>query len=217
MRRLSGFLVAVVFLGFITTPAAAQDDEWQNKWYWGVQAGAFLFSTPTMSNEMAIEVGGHWLITAERVGLHIAYSEVLFDDNTTSAIPDGTATGLLVNLSTGRRLQAELYAYPMLGPLQLFAGGGFHIHYLPNAQPVGTFASSQAEQTALQAIDAASTKAFFVFTGGLQWRLGRWALSGTYQFIPSARDFLLTGTQNSIALGLRYALVEASESITTNR
>ena len=59
MRRLSGFLFAVVLLGFLTTSAAAQDDEWQNKWYWGAQAGAYLFSTPTLSNEMAFEMGGH--------------------------------------------------------------------------------------------------------------------------------------------------------------
>jgi len=64
MRRLSGFLFAVVLLGFLTTSAAAQDDEWQNKWYWGAQAGTYFFSTPTLSNEMAFEMGGHWLITA---------------------------------------------------------------------------------------------------------------------------------------------------------
>lgn len=217
MRRLSGFLVAVVFLGLFTTPAAAQDDEWQNKWYWGAQSGAYLFSTPTLENELAIEVGGHWLITAERIGLHMGLSQILFGDNTTSAVSDGTATGQTVSFTRGRRLQAEIYAFPMDGPLQIYAGGGFLINYISNAEPVGTFASPQAEQAVLEAIDEVSTKAFFSITGGAQWRMGRWALFGTYQFIPEGRDFLISSTQHAITGGLRYALAAANQDVTTNR
>jgi hypothetical protein len=217
MRRLSGFLVAVVFLGLFTTPAAAQDNEWQNKWYWGAQGGAYLFSTPTLDNEMAFEVGGHWLITAERIGLHMGLSQILFGDNATSAISDGTATGQTVSFTSGRRLQAEIYAFPVDGPLQIYAGGGFLINYISNAQPVGTFATAQAEQAVLEAIDEVSTKAFFSITGGAQWRMGRWALFGTYQFIPEGRDFLISSTQHAITGGLRYALAAANQDVTTNR
>ena len=212
MRRLSGFLFAIVLLGFLTTSAAAQDDEWQNKWYWGAQAGAYFFSTPTLDNEMAFEVGGHWLITAERVGLHMGLSQLFFDDATSM-----TTTGQAVSFTSGRRLQAEVYAFPMTGALQIYAGGGFLINYISDALPLGTPASPQAEQAALQAIDQENTKAFFTITGGAQWRFGRWAAFGTYQFAPSGRDFLISSAQHSITGGLRYALASANQDVTTNR
>jgi hypothetical protein len=217
MRGLSGFLVAVVFLGLFTTPAAAQDDDWQNKWYWGVQSAAYFYSTPTLDNEMAFEVGGHWLITAERIGLHMALSQLFFGDDATSAIPDGSATGLLVDFTKGRRLQADIYAFPMDGPLQIYAGGGFLINYISDALPAGTFASAQAEQSALEAVDDVSTKAFFTISGGAQWRMGRWAVFGTYQFTPSGRDFLISSTQHAITGGIRYALAASNQDVTTSR
>lgn len=217
MRRLSGFLTAVVFFGLLTAPAAAQDDEWQNKWYWGAQAGTYFYSTNTQSNEMAYEVGGHWLITAERVGLHMGLTQIFFGNNATAAIPDGTATGQTVTFETGRRLQAEAYAFPMDGPLQIYAGGGFLINYISNALPVGTFATPQAEQAVIEAIDEVSTKAFFTVSAGAQWLFGRWAAFGTYQFIPEGRDFLISSTQHAITGGLRYALTASSQDVTTSR
>ena len=217
MRILSGLLVAVVLLGFVTTPTAGQDEDWQNKWYWGAQAGAYIFSTPTVSDEVAIQVGGHWLITAERVALHLGLSQLIFDDNTTSAIPNGTTTGQAVSFSSGRQLQADLYAFPMKGPLQIYAGGGFLISYISDATPVGTFTSAAAEQNAIALIDEVNTKAFFTVTGGLQWRMGRWALFGSYQFTPSGRDFLISSTQHTILGGIRYALAAANQNVTTDR
>jgi hypothetical protein len=212
MRRMSGFLIAVVLLGFLATSATAQDDEWQNKWYWGAQAGAYFFSTPSMSNEMAFEMGGHWLITAERVGLHMGLSQLFFD-NATSI----TTTGQTVTFTRGRRLQAEVYAFPMTGALQVYGGGGFLINYISDALPEGTPASPQAAQAALQMIDEENTKAFFTISGGAQWRFGRWAAFGTYQFTPSGRDFLITSTQHSLTAGLRFALAPANQDVTTNR
>jgi hypothetical protein len=214
---MSGLLIAVAFLVHHAAPAAAQQDEWKNKWYWGVQAGTYIYSTNTQSNEMALEVGGHWLITAERVGLHLGLAQLLFGDNATAAIPDGTVAGRTVSFTSGRRLQAELYAFPTDGALQIYAGGGFMINYISDAIPEGTFATAQAEQTAMETIDNRTTKAFFVVSGGAQWRLGRWAVFGTYQFIPEGRDFLISSTQHSITGGIRYALAAAHQDVTTNR
>ena len=106
---------------------------------------------------MAFEMGGHWLITAERVGLHMGLSQLFFD-NATSIINDGSATGQTVTFTRGRRLQAEVYAFPMTGALQVYGGGGFLINYISDALPEGTFASAQAEQAALQTIDEANKK-----------------------------------------------------------
>ena len=194
MRILSGLLVAVVLLGLVTSPAAAQDESWQNKWYWGAQSGVYFFSTPTQSNDIAIDVGGHWLITAERAGLHLALTQVMYPDNSTSLTPEGDA----VNFSSGRRLQADIFVFPMDGALQIYVGGGFMINYISDAAPAETFATPQGLQAALQNIDDVSTKAFFTVTGGAQWRLGRWAMFGSYQFTPSERDFLISTTQHAI-------------------
>ena len=124
--------------------------------------------------------------------------QIMFGDNATSAVPDGTVTGQTVSFTSGRRLQAEVYAFPMDGPLQIYAGGGFLINYISDALPEGTFASAQAEQAVLEIIDDVSTKAFFTVSGGAQWRLGRWAVFGTYQFTPEGRDFLISSTQHAI-------------------
>lgn len=217
MRRLSGFLIAVLCLGFVTTPAAAQQDDWKNKWYWGAQGGAYIYSTPTQSNQLAVEVGGHWLITADRVGFHLGLAQVLYGDDATSSIPNGSAAGQTVSFTGGQRLQAELYAFPLDGPLQIYAGGGFLINHITDAVPQGTFSTPQAEQTVMQAIDEVATKAFFTVSGGAQWRFGRLALFGTYQFSPEGRDFLISSTQHAITGGIRYALTAANQDVTTSR
>jgi len=221
MRRLSGFLIAVVFLSVFTTATAAQEDEWQNKWYWGAQAGVFLYSplvaTGESSMQSAWEVGGHWLITRERVGFHLALAQVLYGNDATASIADGTVVGQTISFTTGQRLQAELYAIPLDGKLQVYAGGGFLINHVTDAVPVGTFATPQLAQSIQQEIDDLSTKAFFTISGGVQYRMGRLAVFGTYQFIPEGRDFLIASTQHAITGGLRYALTASNQDVTTDR
>ena len=219
MRRLSGVTLAVVILGSHVSPGVAQDDTWQNKWYWGAQAGAYIYSTPSQSSQAALEVGAHWLITARQVGLYIGLDQVFFGSTATSAIADASATGGLrtVDFTSGRRVQAELYAFPMSGTLQVYGGGGFAVNMVTDALPQGTFASSQQEQAALRQLDAVTTKAFFVLSGGAQWRMGRWAVFATYHLMPEAREFLISSEQHVIRGGIRYALTAASQDVTTAR
>jgi hypothetical protein len=200
-------------------PASAQHDAWKNQWYWGAQLGTFIFSTPTVSNEVALSIGGHWLITGDRVGLNIAIDQIMFGDGTTSAITDGGSVGgaRSIGFTSGRRIQAELYAIPTSGVLQVFAGGGFAIHQVTDALALGTFVSPQEETILTQIVDEVSTKAFLVIAAGFQYRVGKWALFGKYQFMPEGRDFLLSGEQHAISGGLRFALTAASEDVTTER
>ncbi|MFQ5704818.1 MAG: hypothetical protein ACE5HT_12455 [Gemmatimonadales bacterium] len=220
MRKLPGvFLAIVLLLGLATTPASAQGDSWKNKWYWGAQSGAFIYSTPTQSHEAAFDIGGHWLITRDRVALDVAIDQLFFQDNTTSTVPDASSTNgtRTVSFSNGRRVQLELYAMPMDGPIQVFLGGGFAIHQITDAKAQGTFAS-QAQQTAVaRIVDDQDTKAFAVLGGGVQYLIGRWAVFGRYQYIPQAEDFLLTSEQHAITGGIRFALTRSSEDISTKR
>ena len=62
MRRLSGVLLAVVFLALTSAPASAQDQRsFQNQWYWGAQGGYYLFRTPAGGDTWykGYSVGGH--------------------------------------------------------------------------------------------------------------------------------------------------------------
>lgn len=213
---LSGLALAAL----APAPASAQSDSWQRKWYWGGQGGLFMYQSRTDSTrQFAITAGGHWLITGKRSALLIGFDHVMFPDSSTSAINDNTTlTGTrLVNFSTGRRIQAVLYAIPSDGFLQIMLGGGFAIHQLTNATPQGPFATL-AEQTNAEAITAEQdTRAFAVMSGGAQLRLGRLALFGHYQYTPAAKNFLLRTAGHSGTVGIRFALTTAHEDVTTER
>ncbi len=219
MRRPFQVFLVAGLLGSIVAPTSAQTNGWKNKWYWGAQAGTVTFSTPTQSSEAAFMVGGHWLITRDRVGLHLAVDQVFFSNSTTSSIQDGTAASgfRTIGFTSGRRVQGELYAMPGSGTIQVFAGGGFAIHQVTDAIAQGSFASRQQENAIIQVVDELSTKAFVVFTGGLQLRHRRWVVFAKYQFMPEGRNFLISSEQHAITGGLRFALTSASEDITTER
>ena len=219
MRRLPEVFLSIVLLGLATTPASAQDDSWKNKWYWGAQAGGFLYSTPTVNDQVAFDIGGHWLITRERVALNIAVDQLFFEDNTTSSIPDGTAASgsRIVTFSKGRRVQAELYAIPTSGRIQVMLGGGFAIHQITDAAAQGTFTSLAQQNAVARIVAEQDTKAFVVFSGGAQYRFGRFAAFAKYQFMPQADDFLISSETHALTGGLRYALTSSSEEISTKR
>lgn len=215
---LSGLALAV----FSPAPAAAQSDAWQRRWYWGGQGGLFLYHSPTDSTrQMAITAGGHWLITGKRSALLIGFDQVLFPDSSSSQIADAiTPTGLrVVNFTGGRRIQAMLYAIPTDAPIQPMLGGGFAIQQITDAVPVMDPAAPLSERTNAEAIVAnQDTRAFAIFSGGFQMRLlRRWAIYANYQFIPAAKNFLLTGEAHAFTAGIRFALTTAHEDVTTTR
>jgi hypothetical protein len=83
-----------------------------------------------------------------------------------------------------------------------------------NSVAKSTFSSSEA---VLQTIDTAATKAFPVFTGGLQLRFGPLALFAHYQFMPASFRFLVSSGQHVFAAGIRYASTSSREEIITER
>lgn len=227
MDKRAVLLSGLALAALAPAPAAAQSDAWQRKWYWGGQGGIFMYQSRTDStSQFAITAGGHWLITGKRSALLIGFDHIMFPDSSTSMINDNTTlTGTrLVDFSTGRRIQAVLYAVPSDSWIQIMLGGGFAIHQLTNATPLGgtegkggPFATL-AEQTNAQAITAdQDTRAFAVMSGGAQLRLGRLALFAQYQYTPAAKNFLLRTAQHSATAGIRFALTTAHEDVTTDR
>jgi len=207
MRNRSGIFLVALLLAAQTVPATAQDRSWQKKWYWGAQGGAYLFKAG--GNQTGYSAGGHWFITAGRSALYLAFDQLFFDNVISTAI----STGQVVNFDSGQRLQATVYAVPTDGKLQVFLGGGFAIHRITNAEPVGQFTSADQID-----VENAATKAFLVLSGGIQARfLERWALFGQYQFMPASNDFVIRSQQHSFNVGLRYALTHSEEIVSTQR
>lgn len=208
MRNRSGIFLVALLLAAQTVPATAQDRSWQKKWYWGAQAGAYLFSAG--GDQVGYSAGGHWFITAGRSALYLAFDQLFFDNVTNLTI----STGQAVNFGSGQRLQATVYAVPTDGKLQVFLGGGFAIHRITDAEPGPAFTSSLDRK----AVESAATKAFLVLSGGIQARfLKRWALFGQYQFMPASNDFVIRSQQHAFNIGLRYALTHSEEIVSTQR
>jgi hypothetical protein len=208
MRNRSGILLAALLVAAQTVPANAQDRSWQNRWYWGAQGGAYLFSAN--GNKTGFSAGGHWFITAGRSALYLAYDQLFFDTVNSLQIN----TGQLVTFSNGNRMQATVYAVPTDGKIQVFAGGGFAIHRITDAEPEAPFTGAGD----IQDVDDAATKAFLILSGGVQARfLGRWALFGHYQFMPASDDFIIRSQQHIFNVGLRYSLTHSEEVVSTER
>src|SRR3970040_3114016 len=76
----------------LASSAAAQEDAWQHRWFWGAQGGLMRFQTPTASGwQDALTVGGHWLITSTHSALYAAFDHVIFKDGTSSAVIDNSS------------------------------------------------------------------------------------------------------------------------------
>ncbi len=215
MRRLSGILVGGLLVTMTAGPALAQADAWQRKWYWGAQSGAFFYSTPTVSNQTAFTFGGHWLITSRRSALYLAIDQIFFPNGATSQVSDGTAPGGVrtVTFDSGRRLQAGLVAIPSDKKLQVFLGGGIAIHQITDATAQGS-----TDLALVQRVEEAATRAFAFGVAGVQLRFSRrWALFGSYHYMPSSNNFLITSAQHALTAGLRIAISSSHEAVTTQR
>lgn len=228
MHRPRALVLGGALLLTVGAPAQAQEREagWQDMWFWGGQLGIVAYQTPVTNGgtQFGITGGVHWLITGKRAGLHLAYDQIYYPNgpstlagNPTSQIDDASsASGIrYVQFDNGRFIQADLVAIPLKGHLQILVGAGVLLHQISDAVPMGTFTSPTARDQAQARVDDAAMRAFGNFLGGFQLRFGsRFAFFGTYRFIPSASDFLISSEQHSLTSGIRIALSGRQEDIT---
>ncbi len=213
MRNSSRVLTMLALGGLLAVPATAQSNEqfWKNTWFWGAQAGTYIFSAGG-NQEIGAGVGGHWFITADHTALNLSFDQLLFTGSQVAL-----ASGQQVNFSRAQRFSATVYAMPNSGGLQLFVGGGFGIEHVSNTTSPGPFASPQQQFAVNQQIEQLATKAFLILGGGLQWRwFNNWVLFGQYQFQPSTSDFLISSGHHIIQGGIRYALTTSKEAISAS-
>ncbi len=191
--------------------------DWQHKWYWGGEGGIFIFRTNYDSYAFEPAFGGHWLITGKKTALYVGYEESFFltPRHVTMVEPGGAVSPGNVSFNNLRRIMVGALAFPAQTRIEPFAGGGFALMEALNVQAGCPDCTSVAQlaQLADQA-NAAATKAFFWWMGGIDVKQGRLALYGHYILTSAAAGFLIQGTTHTFQGGIRYSLGSAKESVT---
>ncbi|HJS44131.1 MAG TPA: outer membrane beta-barrel protein [Gemmatimonadales bacterium] len=192
------------------------------QWYWGAHGGAFVSKTNTEEYAYDPVVGGHWLITARRTALYVAYEQAMFLADAHAVIFDPNSTNSSVGpafrdvtFSDVRRVLFGVIAYPSQKVIEPLAGGGFALQQIlnPSVDCPGCTLGEATE--AADRVAAASSKAFFWILGGLQMNYSsRFNIFAQYMLTSSSAEFLLDGNTHSLQAGLRYSLGTSKEGIT---
>src|SRR6266496_3053168 len=125
---------------FFIPPQQGRGFSRQYQWYWGAQGGAFISKTNTQPYVYDPIIGGHWLITARRTALYVAYEQAIFLSDAQAVIFDPSSSGC--SLGTGpcrdvsfhdmRRIMFGVLAFPAQKVIEPFGGGGFAIMQVLN-------------------------------------------------------------------------------------
>ena len=208
---------------FFIPPRQGRGFNRQYQWYWGAQGGAFVYKTNVQPYYYDPMVGGHWLITARRTALYVAYEQALFltDANAVMFDPNSSASSVGpgfrdVSFHDMRRLMFGVLAFPAQKIIEPFAGGGFALMQVlnPTVDCSSCTTLSEAVEAADRAHDAAS-KAFFWVMGGLQVNYStKLNVFAHYLITSSAAGFLIEGNTHTLQGGIRYSLGTSKEGIT---
>jgi hypothetical protein len=161
---------------FFIPPQQGRGFNRQYQWYWGAQGGAFVYKTNAQPLYYDPIIGGHWLITARRTALYVAYEQAVFltDANAVLLDPNSSASSVGpgfrdVTFHDMRRIMFGVLAFPTQKIIEPFAGGGFALMQVlnPTVDCSSCTTLSELVEAADRAHDA-SSKAFFWLMGGLQ-------------------------------------------------
>jgi hypothetical protein len=225
MKRLSPVIVGMALASLFAQPASAQRvGDRTFRWYWGGQGGAFYYQTGVQGYYYDPIIGGHWLVTAKRTALYLAYEQAVFLTDAKAAIFDPNSAGCSVGpscrdvtFSDMRRIMFGVLAFPTGKRIEPFFGGGFAMMQVLNPVVDCTGCTPQEGFQAQDAAEDASSKAFFWLMAGGQLSQGSLTLFGHYILTSAASSFLIQGTTHSFQAGLRYSFGTAKEGIGGNR
>jgi hypothetical protein len=195
--------------------ASTSGGTFEDSWFWGAKGGVSHFSSASETVNAPM-VGGEWLITQRRVGLYLSVEQSFFD--TRSAVFDPSINGGArpVDLKDLRRYNAQLMAFPVqLGRVRPYAGIGFAISVIQNANPLGTYTSSGAQDSVFARVDDETSRSSLVLTGGFQSQWSRLALFVQGTAMPTRARFLINGSAHTVNLeaGIRWRLTKGSEGL----
>ncbi len=209
---------------FFVPPQQGRGFNKEYQWYWGAQGGAFVYKTNVQPYYYDPVVGGHWLVTARRTALYLAYEQAIFLTDAQAVIFDPGSAGCSAGASCRdvtfhdmRRLMFGVLAFPAQKVIEPFAGGGFALMQVLN--PVVDCSNCQTLGEAIEADDLAhdaASKAFFWVMGGLQINYStKLNVFAHYLITSSAQGFMIEGNTHTIQGGIRYSLGTSKEGINT--
>lgn len=187
------------------------------KWFFGAQAGAMLFETPSQTQTGVPAFGAHLAVVSRRAGLMVGVDEA-FGSGETSGFIDSNSGGIARSMTFDRlrRYQFSMTGYPVRGMLEPYIGLGFGLLQVINPEFGVNEVFSSAEEAAFSAEDAhqKSATGFMSVLAGVQFKVGRMAAFGQYQLTssPSAGN-LLRGPGHSLMGGLRFSLGSSKEGV----
>ena len=227
MKWVSRAFMALALAVALVQPAAGQQRAHDRsfQWYWGGQGGGFYYQTAAQPYYYDPIIGGHWLITAKRTALYLAYEQAVFLTEANAAIFDPASVSCSIGTACRdvtfgdmRRIMLGVIAFPLQKRIEPLVGGGFAMMQVLN--PVvdcSTCLGASEQFEAQNRAEDASSKAFFWLMGGIQISQGKMSLFGHYILTSAAKDFLIQGTTHSFQAGLRYSLGTSKEGITGDR
>ncbi len=195
------------------------------QWYWGAQGGAFVSKTNTEAYAYDPIIGGHWLITARRTALYVAYEQAMFLADAHAVIFDPNSSNSSigpafrdVTFSDVRRILFGVLAYPSQKVIEPFAGGGFALQQVLNPSVDCSTCNLGEATEAADRVAAASSKAFFWVLGGLQMNYStKFNVFAQYMLTSASQNFLLDGNTHTVQAGIRYSLGTSKEGVTDRR
>ena len=220
MRSIRTLTAGLAWSALLPAMAAAQAApqklrSFADSWYWGAKGGVSMFGA-VAEDINAPTFGGEWLITRTRVALYASVEQSFFD--TQGAVFDGSSTGSarIVDIKDSRRYNVQMFAFPArYGAFRPYAGLGFALITIRDAQPEGTFVSPASQDTVLAMVNDASSRTTPVFTLGGQFDFQRSAVFVQASAMPTKNRFLINGRPTTYLLeaGLRYNLTDAIEKL----
>lgn len=220
MRTIRTLTAGLACAALLPAVAAAQSvpqaaRSFTDSWYWGAKGGVSMFGAAA-EDISAPTVGGEWMITRTRIAMYVSVEQSFFD--TQGGVFDPTSAGSVrvVDIKDSRRYNLQLFAFPKsYGSFRPYAGLGFALITIRDAQPTGTFSTPTSQDSIYTDVDDQSSRTAPVFTLGGQYDWKRFALFGQASTMPTRNRFLINGKANTYLLeaGLRYNLVDAIEKL----
>ena len=217
IRTLTAGLACAALLPALAAAQAAPQKlrSFTDSWYWGAKGGVSMFGA-VAENINAPTVGGEWMITRSRVAMYVSVEQAFFDTQGAVYDPSSAGSARIVDIKDSRRYNVQLFAFPkQYGSFRPYAGLGFALISIRDAQPEGTFVSPASQDTVLSTVNDASSRTTPVFTLGSQYDFNRSALFVQASAMPTKNRFLINGkpTTYMIEAGLRYNLPDAIEKL----
>jgi opacity protein-like surface antigen len=220
IRTLTAGLACVLLPAVAAAQAAPQSvpnkaRTFTDSWYWGAKGGISMFGSAA-EDISAPSVGAEWMITRTRIAMYVSVEQSFFD--TQGAVFDPTSAGgaRIVDIKDSRRYNLQLFAFPkQYGSFRPYAGLGFALISIRDAQPTGTFSSAGSQDTVFARVNDESSRTTPVFTLGGQYDVQRFALFVQASTMATRNRFLINGKANTYLIegGLRYNLVDAIEKL----